>query len=47
MTDFGFLPSGLWGKNNIDIILPGSSDYYNPTNPYFGNSVLEKIQNCE
>lgn len=46
MTDFGFVPSGLWGKNNIDILIPAATDYYNPTSPYFGNSNLAKLNSC-
>ena len=47
MTDFGFVPSGLWFKNNIDILLPDTTDYYNPTSPYFGNSKLEAFGSCQ
>lgn len=40
--DFGFTPAELNMKSSINIIIPGSADVYNPTDPYYGNSVLAK-----
>ena len=45
--DFGFVPANLWGKSNVHIILESESDFYNPTNEYFGNSNLMKIKDCD
>jgi hypothetical protein len=42
VNDFGFPPGLLNGKATIDIIEPAHSDMYNPTDKYFGNSVLSK-----
>jgi sodium/potassium-transporting ATPase subunit alpha len=40
VNDFGFLPGQLNGKASIMVIPHASTDVYNPTSPYFGNSVL-------
>ena len=40
VNDFGFTPGLLNGKATINVIVPASSDLYNPTDKYFGNSVL-------
>ena len=40
MIDFGFIPSELWQKNSMPLLLPNADDVYNPTDPYFGNSNL-------
>lgn len=40
VNDFGFKPIELNGKASINIIPHADFDTYNPSNPYFGNSVL-------
>jgi hypothetical protein len=40
MIDFGFIPSKMWWKNAVPLVVPLTSDIYNPTMPTFGNSNL-------
>lgn len=40
VNDFGFLPGELNQKASINIVPHSDSDIYNPSSPYFGNSVL-------
>lgn len=40
VNDFGFLPGQLNMKSTISIIIPDKADNYNPTDTYYGNSVL-------
>ena len=47
MIDFGLAPSDLWGKSNVHIILEGPNDFYNSSDPFFGNSNLQVIQSCQ
>jgi sodium/potassium-transporting ATPase subunit alpha len=44
--DFGFLPAQLNGKASINIFTSNSSDQYNPTDPYFGNTKLIGLTSC-
>ena len=41
-NDFGFKASELNGKASISGYEPNSSDRYNPTDPYFGNTKISK-----
>lgn len=40
VNDFGFSPGQLNMKSTINLIIPNSQDIYNPTDPYYGNTVL-------
>jgi sodium/potassium-transporting ATPase subunit alpha len=40
-NDFGFPPSSLLNIANVNIFNSNSSDVYNPTSKFFGNSLLE------
>jgi hypothetical protein len=42
MNDFGFPPFQLLFSNGIFIFLSKESDSFNPTDPYFGNSLLKE-----
>ena len=48
VNDFGFTPGELNGKASINIIPHADSDIFNPSDPFFGNSVLAKdyATNC-
>lgn len=41
MNDFGFPPFQLLYSNGIFIFLSDDSDSFNPTDPYYGNTLLK------
>lgn len=43
-NDFGFPPSSMQFIANSNIVIPNSSDQFNPSDPpYYGNTVLAKL----
>lgn len=42
-NDFGFIPSELQFKANVEITVPGDNDLYNPTAWNLGNSQLSSV----
>jgi sodium/potassium-transporting ATPase subunit alpha len=40
VNDFGFTPGQLNGKASINIVMHADQDVYNPTDPFFGNTIL-------
>jgi hypothetical protein len=42
-NDFGFPPASLQFIANADLVVPKTTDVYNPTSPTFGNSNLNTV----
>ena len=43
MQDYGFDFWELFYKATITIMVPNENDFYNPSDPYFGNSALKNL----
>jgi hypothetical protein len=46
LYDFGFKPGQLNRKASINIFNAKSTDIYNPSDPYFGNTNLIGLKSC-
>lgn len=45
MNDFGFAPRDILGKNTVSVYKHAPNDLYNPSHPYFGNTLMEASPN--